>query len=101
MPAGNATGIVIGGYNAQCATDTVGSATALMNSYRDVLVGILGALMGYLLGRLSDRYGRVRVIAINGCGLLASELVMVAVALLHDTLSVKWLFASFVLDGLR
>ena len=96
----NSTGIIIGGYNPQCANDTVGSAAALWSSYRDIIVGVLGASTGYILGRMSDRHGRIRILLINGFSLLAADALVVMVALFAYNLNMKWLYASFVLEGL-
>ena len=98
--ASNSTGIIIGGYNPQCANDAVGSAAAILNSYKDIIVGVLGALTGYFLGRMSDHHGRVRILVVNSFGILAADAVMVMAALFAHNLNMKWLYASFALEGL-
>ncbi|KAH8807453.1 tetracycline-efflux transporter, partial [Xylogone sp. PMI_703] len=95
-----AAGISMGAYDPRCSAPRVTASVAFMSTYRDLITGLLGAVMSYYLGKLSDRIGRVKVLAINGIGILLAELVMVAVLVFPDSLNYRWLFLSFAIDGL-
>lgn len=93
-------GISMGVYDPRCSTPRVIADVAFMSTYRDLTTGILGAIMSYYLGRLSDRAGRVKVMAINGIGILISEVIMLLVVAFPASLDYRWLFLSFAVDGL-
>ncbi|KAI9676073.1 MAG: Hippocampus abundant transcript 1 protein [Caeruleum heppii] len=96
---GNSTEVVVGGYNPQCTTSEIESATALVTTWGNLIVGIIGAVMSSYLGRLSDRYGRVRLIAVNSIGLLLAECLLVVFASFPDVFSVSWMYLTFAVDG--
>lgn len=83
-----------------CSSPSVLSGVAFLSTYRDLVTGILAAVMSYYLGKLSDRIGRVKVMALNGHGMLAAELVLLLVVAFPQKIDYRWLFLSFVLDGL-
>lgn len=93
--------VVIGDYNPQCAIDSVESATAMLQLYGNLIAGILGAIAAPIGGKLSDRYGRIRLLAAASTVMLASEILMVMIAKLPDTFSVNWIYTTFFLEGLR
>ncbi|KAH8660046.1 major facilitator superfamily domain-containing protein [Xylariales sp. PMI_506] len=105
LPAGrqmapNGTTISMGSYDARCSSPVVTAGVAFMSTYRDLTAGIIGAIMSYYLGKLSDRVGRRKVLLLNGVGILLSELVLLLVVALPQSLDYRWLFLSFVIDGL-
>ncbi|EFX03238.1 tetracycline-efflux transporter [Grosmannia clavigera kw1407] len=83
-----------------CSAPQVLAGVAFLSTYRDLITGILGAVMSFYLGKLSDRIGRVKVMALNGHGLLAGELVFFLVVAFPRTIDYHWLFLSFAVDGL-
>lgn len=83
-----------------CSSPEVLASVAFLSTYRDLVTGIIGAVMSFYLGRLSDRIGRVKVLLLNGVGILASELVLLLVVAFPQTLDYRWLFLSFAIDGL-
>ena len=99
--ANSSSPIIIGEFNAQCATDQVESATAMFTLYGNLIAGTIGALAAPLWGTLSDQFGRIKPLAAASTVLWVSELVMVLVAKFPDVLPVNWLFLSYILEGLR
>ena len=93
--------VVIGDYNPQCSIDSVESATAMLQLYGNLIAGILGAIAAPIGGKLSDRYGRIRLLAAASTVMLASDIMMVMIAELPDTFSVNWIYTTFFLEGLR
>ena len=93
--------VVIGDYNPQCSIDSVESATAMLQLYGNLIAGILGAIAAPIGGKLSDRYGRIRVLAAASIVTLASEIMIIILAKLPDTFSVNWIYTTFFLEGLR
>lgn len=65
-----------------------------------LLAGISSAFTSPVIGALSDRYGRTRLIVLATLGAFASELLTVAAARMPDVVSVQWIMFGFVLDGI-
>jgi MFS family permease len=93
--------IVIGEYNPQCASKEVESATAMFNLWGNLIAGIIAAAATPFWGKLSDRVGRLKPLAAATCVLNASEILMVLVAKYPDSLSLSWVYLTYVLEGLR
>ncbi|KAK4696925.1 hypothetical protein P7C71_g1073, partial [Lecanoromycetidae sp. Uapishka_2] len=53
-----------------------------------------------MLGALSDRYGRTRMISLSTVGVLIYETATICVAKYPDVLSVRWILVGFFFDGL-
>jgi MFS family permease len=87
-------------YDARCSSAQVTAAVAFLSTYRDLTTGIIGAVTSYYLGKLSDRIGRVKIMALNGIGILVSGVVIILVVAFPTYLNYRWLFLSFVIDGL-
>ncbi|OJD35916.1 tetracycline-efflux transporter [Diplodia corticola] len=92
--------VVVGGYNPQCQVDAVSSRTALVQSAGNVIAGVLSAGMAAFLNVLSDRVGRVRVMAYTATVLAGVEVVLVVLARSAEGTSWRWLYVAFALDGL-
>ena len=92
--------ISVGSYDRRCSGAQVTAAVAYMSTYRDLTTGVIGAITSYYLGQLSDTIGRVKVLALNGIGILISEIIMILVVTFPKYLNYRWLFLSFVIDGL-
>jgi MFS family permease len=93
--------IIIGEHNDQCSIQEVESATTLLNLWGNLIAGILGAIMTPVWGRISDRYGRVRPFAAATAIMLISSIIEVLMAALPDVFSLKWMWLSFIFEGLR
>lgn len=93
--------IIIGEHNDQCSIKEVESATAMLSLWGNVIAGILGAIMTPVWGRLSDRYGRVKALGAATAIMLLSQGIEVLMAVLPDFFTLKWIYASFIFEGLR
>lgn len=93
--------VVIGGYNPQCQSGEVSSQTALIASYGTVIAGVFSAVVSPLMGRLSDKVGRTKVLMLNMMGLVGSEVVLVVIAAFPNVFDYRWLFLAYSVDGLR
>ncbi|KAF2201233.1 tetracycline-efflux transporter-like protein [Delitschia confertaspora ATCC 74209] len=91
--------IIIGEYNPQCATKEIESAATMLNLWGNLIAGILGAVAAPLWGKLSDRYGRIRILAAAAVVFFASEVLMVLIARFPDALALNWVYLTFVLEG--
>ncbi|KAL0260706.1 hypothetical protein SLS55_004396 [Diplodia seriata] len=92
--------VVIGGYNPQCQVDAVSSRTAMVQSAGSVIAGVLSAGMAAFLNVLSDRVGRVRVVAYTATVLAGVEVALVALAKAPAGTDYRWLYLAYTLDGL-
>ncbi|KAK8156577.1 major facilitator superfamily domain-containing protein [Phyllosticta citrichinensis] len=72
--------VVVGGFNPQCATDAVSSATAAVASIGGAIGGTLSMISGTWLSVLSDRIGRVKVVMYCAVVLLAAEAMLIVLA---------------------
>jgi len=93
--------IIVGGHNPQCMASDVSSLVASFMSLGTLIVGGCAAVMGTVLAKLSDRVGRVKVITANTTGLILSEIVLLLVAMAPASLSYRWLYVAYAVDGLR
>ena len=91
--------VVVGSYNPQCQSDEVSSQTALIAARGNIIVGVLAAAVSTSMGRLSDRIGRVKVIAFNTLGLILTETSLVVIAKFSDSFGVRWLYVAYAIDG--
>jgi MFS family permease len=90
----------MGSSDGTCSSPEVLASVAFMSTYRDLTTGIIGAVTSYYLGRLSDRIGRRKVMVMNGIGILVAELILLLVVAFPDSVDYRWLFLSFIVDGL-
>lgn len=95
----SSSSIIVGDYNPQCATDDIESAAAMLNLWGNLIAGILGAIVSPLWGKLSDRYGRIKVLAAVASVFLASEILVVLIARFPDVLDLNWVYLTFTLEG--
>ena len=88
-------------HNKACQVPEVESGAAMLALWANLITGALAALVSPVAGKLSDAFGRIKIMA--GCciGILAADVVVVLVASLPDTFSVKWLYFGFLLEGIR
>ncbi|KAG8525780.1 uncharacterized protein KY384_000540 [Bacidia gigantensis] len=92
--------VMTGADNPQCQTPEVQSAVTKFMLYGSLISGILSAIVSPKLGKLSDQYGRTKVIAYTTCGMIMCETAFILVATYPDMLSVNWILVGFVFDGL-
>ncbi|KAH7049437.1 major facilitator superfamily domain-containing protein, partial [Macrophomina phaseolina] len=92
--------VVVGGFNPQCQVDAVSAHTAMVQSAGNVVSGVLSMGMSAWLSALSDRVGRVKIVAYAAVVLMCVEVVLVALARAPEGTSYRWLFVAYTLDGL-
>lgn len=92
--------VIFGEDNAQCRRPEIQSLVAQFQLYINLISGIISALVSPRLGRLSDRYGRTRMIALASLGAVLNEVFTVIVASWPEHMSVKVLLIGAVMDGL-
>ncbi|KAG8696391.1 hypothetical protein FRC09_008542 [Ceratobasidium sp. 395] len=95
--------INIPGPNKMCSADPkVLSAVAKLSTAMTTSTGILSCLTTGSWSQLSDRVGRVRVLALAAFGVLLTDIVLVLVAFYSDILpgGYRFLVVGSVLDGI-
>jgi MFS family permease len=92
--------IILGDQNEQCRDAHVQSLVARFQLYSALLSGIFSAIVAPYLGALSDRVGRKKIIAFSTLGIFIENIICIVVGNYPQTISVYWLLAGFVIDGL-
>ncbi|EAU31526.1 predicted protein [Aspergillus terreus NIH2624] len=92
--------VIIGQDNPQCQIPEVQSLVSRFQLIFNLVAGILSALVSPRLGRISDRYGRTRIIALSVLGTLFAEANVLLVAANQEEMSVNMLLLSAIIDGL-
>lgn len=92
--------VLFGTDNPQCRIPAVQARVSRFTLYGNVITGLLSAITSPMLGALSDRFGRTRMIAFVSSGMLVTETITILAARMPETFSVNWLFLGFVCDGL-
>ncbi|KAG9093335.1 hypothetical protein FRC06_011565 [Ceratobasidium sp. 370] len=98
----NKPSILIPGPNKMCAADPkVQGAVAKLSTAMTTTMGILSCLTTGSWAQLSDRVGRVRVLALAALGVLLTDMVLILVAFYADVLpgGYRFLVVGSVLDG--
>jgi MFS family permease len=73
----------------------------MFSLWGNVIAGILGAIMTSVWGRVSDRYGRVKALGAATATMLLSQGIEVLMAVLPDFFTLKWIYVSYIFEGLR
>lgn len=92
--------MILNQSNPQCQIPEVQAKVARFNLYMSLIGGTLAAIMSPRLGRLSDRYGRTKIIALCGFGAACTELITCIVATWPDRVSVNLFMLGSMIDGL-
>lgn len=66
----------------------------------NLIIGGLSAIVAPKLGKLSDRYGRRKLMALASCGGLLSEVVTILCAKYPQTFNYRWMLLGAVFDGI-
>lgn len=91
--------VMLGDQNEQCRDAHVQSLVARFQLYSALLAGVFSGLVSPYLGALSDRVGRVKIIAFSTIGLFLEAIIYIAVGLHPQAISVYWLLLGFFFDG--
>jgi len=86
--------------NEQCRSAAVQSRATQFMLMGSIISGLLSAITSPQLGALSDRLGRLPVMAVTQIGGLTGEIITIVAASHPETFPVWWLIVGFVLDGL-
>ena len=92
--------VIEGNDNPQCHIPEVQALVSKFTLYGSLLSGFTSAIISPKLGVLSDRYGRLRMIAVSSVGMIFGEVTFIIVASYPDMYSVNWILFGFLLDGL-
>ena len=99
-PTKNHTAIVFGEDNEECRIPQVQALVANFMLYASLITGILSAITSPKMGALSDRYGRTRMMACTGIGMIFAEILTIVAATYPETVSVYWILVGYACDGL-
>ncbi|OKL57427.1 hypothetical protein UA08_07041 [Talaromyces atroroseus] len=99
-PAFTYAPVIFGDDNDQCRIPAVQSIASRTLLYVNLISGFLSALVSPRLGELSDRHGRMPLLAICIFGTLLSEFFTTFLAAYPDSASVNWFFVAAFIDGL-
>jgi len=78
----------------------VSAQIAIFQLYAQAISGFLSAITSPYLGAWSDRFGRLRMLAITSLGMLAKDAFILALFYSGGTISVWWLLVAYALDGI-
>ena len=99
-PAFLLTPVLFGDDNPQCEIPAVQKLVTRFTLYLSIITGALGAIVSPKLGALSDRHGRLPILAITSMGGFLTEIVTILAATWPESISYQWLLAGAVVDGL-
>ncbi|KAL8827659.1 MAG: hypothetical protein Q9191_003053 [Dirinaria sp. TL-2023a] len=93
--------VVFGVDNQQCRQIVeVQRGVTSFTLWQGIIAGVLSAITSPILGRLSDLYGRKKILAFAGVGYLIAESLTIFVAKNPEMASVNWILVGYVFDGL-
>jgi MFS family permease len=92
--------VVVGKDNEQCRAPQISALVAKFSLYGNLIGGILTAISSPKLGAMSDRYGRLKIIAITTCGMFVGEVITIIAATWPNLFSVNWLLVGAATDGI-
>ncbi|KAJ5992266.1 hypothetical protein N7451_007990 [Penicillium sp. IBT 35674x] len=92
--------VIVTGDNPQCRIPEVQSKVAQLQLYINLISGLVAALVSPRLGRLSDAYGRTKLIALSGTCAALSELITCFLGTWPESLSVYLFLFGALVDGL-
>lgn len=83
-----------------CRYAPVQALAAKFMLYTTLIAGSLSAVMSPILGSLSDRYGRLKILVFASLGGLLSEVLLIMAATYPETFNYRWLLLGAVFEGL-
>lgn len=91
---------LIGTENPLCDIPAIQSRGANLFTLDALIGGILSLIVVPRLGALSDRYGRVKLLAFTTCGFFIDELLTIYMAINPLSLSYNWVLLGSFLENL-
>ncbi len=91
---------LLGADNPQCRIPEVQALATEFMLYITIITGTLSAIMSPKMGALSDRYGRLKLLALTSLGGFISEMITIAAASYLDTINYNWLLVGAMFDGI-
>lgn len=92
--------VVLGADNDQCRVPEVQSLASRFGLYLNLITGLMSAIGSPRLGHLSDRYGRLKLMAFSALMSLFSEMFTIYVVANADTAFLSLLLVGAFVDGL-
>ncbi|KAM0323466.1 hypothetical protein ACHAQA_008745 [Verticillium albo-atrum] len=92
--------VVLGADNPQCFIPEVKKSVSMFTMAINLTTGILSAFTAPKIGKLSDRYGRTKFLALTSIGGMIAETITILCAKYPDTFHYNFLIAAAVFDGL-
>ncbi|KXT05682.1 hypothetical protein AC578_5570 [Pseudocercospora eumusae] len=83
----------------QCRAPEIQGLAAEFVMVCNLLGGIISIFTCPKFGELSDLYGRTRVLAVGGLGMLVNCILTILVATFPDTFPLPWLYMTYVLES--
>lgn len=91
---------IMGADNPQCNSAAVQEKVTWFMLILNVMIGTLSAITAPKLGKLSDRYGRRRLLAVASLGGILAEAITIIAAKFPKTVDYRWLVLGAFFDGL-
>ncbi|OAA81436.1 Major facilitator superfamily domain, general substrate transporter [Akanthomyces lecanii RCEF 1005] len=91
---------IMGADNPQCNDPEVQKKVAEFMLVMNLLTGTLSAITAPKLGKLSDRFGRRRLLALASVGGILAEFITILAAKFPKTVDYRWLVLGAFFDGL-
>src|ERR1700744_3371774 len=84
----------------ECRLPEIQSQVATFKLALSLISGSLAAIISPKLGALSDRYGRLPMLAYVNAGHLVAEVITILAARFPNTVTYHWMLLSAMFDGL-
>ncbi|KKA26530.1 hypothetical protein TD95_005073 [Thielaviopsis punctulata] len=94
------TPVVLGADNPQCHQPDIQKTASEFMALTTCITGILSAIAAPRLGKLSDRYGRCKLLGVASLGGILAEGIIILAAKFPDSIHYRWLILGAIFDGI-